>query len=169
MLCISGRIRRLSLIQHSLYVRVIEKISSPHTTHRGAVRKDEDRLFLCSSGSIHRLSLVWHRLYGGVLPRRVSVDENEFVKFRSRTYRCRTSTKDLLCVDWLLPDVRIGFKFNFRCIYRENSPPEHCQYVCSVGQHGKMIQSQLIWLSSVWLGHNLTKLLFKSSKDTINT
>ena len=59
----------------------------------------------CSSGSIPRLSLVWHSLCGGVLLRRVSVSENDFVKFRSRTYRCRTFTKDLLCVVWLLPDV----------------------------------------------------------------
>ena len=35
----SGRIPRLSLIRHSLYVGVVEKYSSP-TTHRGAVRKD---------------------------------------------------------------------------------------------------------------------------------
>ena len=67
-------------------------------------------LLACSSGSIPRLSLVWHSLCGGVLFRRVSVSENDFVKFRSRTYRCRTFTKDLLCVVWLLPDVWVFFK-----------------------------------------------------------
>ena len=41
-------------------------------------------LLACSSGSIPRLSLVWHSLCGGVLLRRVSVSENDFVKFRSR-------------------------------------------------------------------------------------
>ena len=55
-------------------------------------------MLACSSGIIPRLSLLWHSLYGGVLLRRFSVSETGFVKFRSRTYRCRTFTKDLLCV-----------------------------------------------------------------------
>jgi len=37
--CIMERIPRLLLIQHSLYVGVVENISSP-TTHKGAVQKD---------------------------------------------------------------------------------------------------------------------------------
>ena len=70
-----------------------------------ACRCFPSHLLAGSSGSIARLSLVWHSLYGGVLLRRVSVSENGFVKFRSRTYHCRTFTKDLGCVVWLLPDV----------------------------------------------------------------
>ena len=70
-------------------------------------------LLACSSGSIRRLSLVWHSRCGGVLLRRVSVSENDFVKFRSRTYRCRTFTKDLLCV-WFLPDVWVFLNQSIR-------------------------------------------------------
>jgi len=89
------------VIQHLNYCRRHSSLLKHFKYSSGGIGHS---LLACSSGSIPRLSLVCHSLYGGVLLRRCSLSENEFVKFRSRTYRCRTFTKDLPFVVWLLPD-----------------------------------------------------------------